>query len=77
MKKTFGSGRFDTIGILTTCRPTGINILQGEKGFISSNGLITDATDALLFLNQIMKNFLNGNGILHILGVKVTRKVLY
>ena len=41
------------------------------SGFITAAGQITDATDAMLFLHLLMKNFLNGDGIIHILGVKV------
>ena len=45
--------------------------LNQYSGFITAASQITDATDAMLFLHLLMKNFLNGDGIIHILGVKV------
>ena len=72
MRKAFGSSRFDTIGILTTCRPSGVNILHGENGFISGNGVLSDAKDALLLFDKLIDGFLNDGGIIHVLGVKVS-----
>ena len=49
-----------------------IFLIQGELGFISSTGKIKEASDALLFLQKLMKNFLNDGGIVHLLGVKAS-----